>query len=74
MLVSRKSQGTIGGEEMKKKTLLKAIRFLLLIIPGASFIVAAFMTGTICGLLVIGCMSIFYLMILRAFEDLNKYG
>ena len=59
---------------MKKKTLLKAIRFLLLIIPGASFIVAAFMTGTICGLLVIGCMSIFYLMILRAFEDLNKYG
>ena len=59
---------------MKKKTLLNAIIVLLLIIPGASFIVAAFMTGTICGLLVIGCMSIFYLMILRAFEDLNKYG
>ena len=59
---------------MKKKTLLKAIKILLLIIPGASFIVAAFMAGTICGLLVIGCMSIFYLMILRAFEDLNKYG
>ena len=74
MLGSRNTQGTIGGEEMKKKTLLKAIKILLLIIPGASFIVAAFMTGTICGLLVIGCMSIFYLMILRAFEDLNKYG
>ena len=74
MLGNRKSKRIIGGEEMNKKTLLKAIRFLLLIIPGASFIVAAFMTGTICGLLVIGCMSIFYLMILRAFEDLNKYG
>ena len=59
---------------MKKNTLLSAIKILLLIIPGTSFIVAAFMTGTICGLLVIGFMSIFYLMILRAFEDLSKYG
>ena len=58
---------------MKKKTLLNAIKILLLIIPGASFIVAAFMTGTICGLLVIGCMSVFYLMILKAFEDSSKY-
>ena len=58
---------------MKKKSLLSVIKILLLIILGASFIVAAFMIDTICGLLVIGCMSIFYLMILSAFEDLSKW-
>ena len=58
---------------MKKKTLLNAIRILLLIIMGASFIVAAFMTGTIFGFVVTGCISIVYLIILRAIEDLSKY-
>ena len=58
---------------MKKKTLLNAIRILLLIIMGASFIVAAFMTGAICGFVVTGCISIVYLIILRAIEDLSKY-
>ena len=47
---------------MKKNTLLNAIRILLLIIMGASFIVAAFMTDAIFGFVVIGCVSIFYLI------------
>ena len=64
MLGSRKSQRTIRGEEMKKKTLLNAIMVLLLIIMGVSFIVSAFMQGKDSGFAAIGFMSLFYLSII----------
>ena len=49
---------------MKKKTLLNAIRILLLIIMGASFIVAAFMIDKVLGFMIIGFVSFVYLLIL----------
>ena len=73
MLGSRKSQRIISNKEMKKKSLLSII-IILLIITAASFIVAAFMTGTFNGLIVTGCVSLFYLVLLCAYKDLSKYG
>ena len=49
---------------MKKKTLLNAIIITLLIIAGASFIVAAFTRGTFLGLIAISVVSAFYSLIL----------
>ena len=49
---------------MKKNTLLNAIIVLLLIIMGASFVTAAFMTGKDIGFLAIGFMSLVYILIL----------
>ena len=74
MLGNRKSKRIIGGEEMKKNTLLSVIIISLLIITAASFIVAAFMTGIFNGLIVTGCVSLFYLVLLCAYKDLSKYG
>ena len=59
---------------MKKKSLLSVIIISLLIITAASFIVAAFMTGIFNGLIVTGCVSLFYLVLLCAYKDLSKYG
>ena len=64
MLGSRKSQRTIGGEEMKKNTLLNAIIISLSIIAGVSIIIAAFMEGTINGFIAISCVSAFYTLVL----------
>ena len=49
---------------MKKKTLLNAITITLLIVAGASFIVAAFTRGTFLGLVAISVVSAFYSLIL----------
>lgn len=50
---------------MKKNTLLNAIKILLLIIMGVSFIVAAFMHGKDSGLAAIALMSyVYYILIL----------
>ena len=64
MLGSRKSQRTIRGEEMKKKTLLNAIMVLLLIIMGVSFVIAGFITGKANGFGTIGVVSFVYLWVL----------
>ena len=64
MLGSRKSQRTIGGEEMKKKTLLNAIIVLLLIIMGVSLVISGFIVGKAQGFGFIGIVSLVYLMIL----------
>ena len=64
MLGSRKSPGTIGGEEMKKNLIFKVIILLLLIIMGVSFVIAGFMTGKANGFGTIGVVSFVYLMIL----------
>ena len=58
---------------MKKNTLLSEIKISLLIIPCASFIVAYFMAGIFNGLIVTGCASLFYLVLLCADKDLSKY-
>ena len=74
MLGSRKAQRTIGGEEMKKDTLLNAIIISLSIIAGVSIIIAAFMEGTINGFIAIGCVSAFYTLVLCAYKDFSNYG
>lgn len=49
---------------MKKNTLLNVIIITLLIIAGASFIVAAFTRGTFLGLVAISVVPAFYSLIL----------
>ena len=49
---------------MKKKTILNAIKILLLIIMGVSIVTAAFMVGKVVGFLAIGLMSFTYTLIL----------
>ena len=56
---------------MKKKFLLNAIRILLLIIMGASFVTAAFMLGEVRGFLTIGFMSFIYILIVLLTEMKN---
>ena len=64
MLGSRKSQRTIGCEEMKKNILLNTIIVLLLIIMGVSLVISGFMVGKGQGFGFIGIVSFVYLMIL----------
>ena len=64
MLGSQDTQRTIGGEEMKKKTLLNAIIVLLLIIMGVSIVISGFIEGRAQGFAAIGILSFVYLWIL----------
>ena len=49
---------------MKKDALLNAIIITLLIIMGASFVIASFKMGTVQGLVTIAFMSLAYLIII----------
>ena len=55
---------------MKKKTLLNAIIITLLIIMGASIIIAAFMVNKFVGFISIGLMSLLYAIMLM--EEINN--